>query len=414
MKGEGRIVVIADDITGAAEIAGIAKRHGLHTELLTFTPSATHGRSRLLSRPQPGTQVVVVATDTRSGSKEEAIATVRLAAQQFAGADSHLTPYNGPALPGPARSCLALPGARLFKKTDSALRGHIAAELTALMEATGYKKTLLIAQNPSKGRIISGGTYYINGVPLADTAFRYDPEFPAVTSTARDIVGGNENIIIADAVTAADVYIKLSETEADTLVAGAADCFEAFLTTVGADSGRAPHPRATAQTLHTSHFTLHTPHSPFIIVCGSTQSRSLEDEPFIRQSDAEEIGLPVELFHGRQSPEAWFERLQQSYSRHNAIVVTIGQPSTGGKDYAVRLRNLMAEAVGRLVSARQPATLVIEGGATAFATLQQLGWQVFTITAELAPGVVSMDHKGTAVILKPGSYPWGNLFTLKS
>ena len=65
-----------------------------------------------------------------------------------------------------------------------------------------------------------------------------------------------------------------------------------------------------------------------------------------------------------------------------------------------------------LEGGRGRLSLIIEGGATAWATLQALGWTEFTITAQLAPGIVQMSAtNGTLVTLKPGSYPWGNLFS---
>nr|WP_286524181.1 nucleotide-binding domain containing protein [Duncaniella freteri] len=57
---------------------------------------------------------------------------------------------------------------------------------------------------------------------------------------------------------------------------------------------------------------------------------------------------------------------------------------------------------------------MIEGGATAYASLQRLGWDTFTITDEIAPGVIRMRApNGTHVTMKPGSYPWGGLFPSK-
>jgi len=65
----------------------------------------------------------------------------------------------------------------------------------------------------------------------------------------------------------------------------------------------------------------------------------------------------------------------------------------------------------RLVSEHRPDHLIIEGGATAWATLQALNWTEFQIERQIAPGVVQMSAtNGTLVTLKPGSYPWGNLF----
>ena len=55
-------IVLADDITGAAEIAGISMRYGLKTLLITnITPSAHYDAD-----------TVVIATNIRSMTKEVA------------------------------------------------------------------------------------------------------------------------------------------------------------------------------------------------------------------------------------------------------------------------------------------------------------------------------------------------------
>ena len=149
------MIVIADDITGAAEIAGIAFSHGADVRLVCSSSVsccnvATDGTT-------------VIATDTRSMSEAEAIAeTHRIA------------------------SALSHQPSAIFKKTDSALRGHVVAELQALMEATGALRCVYLPANPSKGRTIRNGVYYINNVPIHETDFSFDPEFPAKTSVLRE------------------------------------------------------------------------------------------------------------------------------------------------------------------------------------------------------------------------------------
>ena len=61
--------IIADDITGAAEMAGIAHRLGFSAHLQLCSPSSnTHHLS-------PNTQqLLVLATDTRGINEEEAVA----------------------------------------------------------------------------------------------------------------------------------------------------------------------------------------------------------------------------------------------------------------------------------------------------------------------------------------------------
>ena len=53
--------------------------------------------------------------------------------------------------------------------------------------------------------------------------------------------------------------------------------------------------------------------------------------------------------------------------------------------------------------------LIIAGGATAAAVLQELAWTQFEVVHVWGPGVVTLQPTtapGFAVTMKPGSYPW--------
>lgn len=351
------MIIIADDITGAAEIAGMACD-----------------------------DTKVIATDTRSLSQDEAEAELHRVISKHNLKKS---------------DCI-------FKKTDSALRGHIVAELKVLMHELSYDKCLLLPQNPSKGRVIRQGKYYINNVLLHETDFSNDPEYPATSSDVTEILTGahylslnaplQKGINIAEATDANEIEIQLNKTDGNTLIAGAADLFKAIN----------PQPPS-----HNLPPTTNNP-QPIIVVCGSTQSKSLADTVEMQRLNAQEIPMESDVFHGRTSADSWIDELKKAYSSAHAVVLTIGHPSEGGKGYAVRLRNVMAEAVKQLVEVEAPKTLIIEGGATAFAVLSSLGWSQFFMEHEYAPGVVALNHKGTHIILKPGSYPWSGIFTIEN
>jgi len=136
------MIVIADDITGAAEMAGIAHEAGYDVRLVCGGDTATSGTT-------------IIATDTRSMTEDEAIAETRRITAHFSSAkpDSSFFIFHS----------------SLFKKTDSALRGHVVAELKTLMETMGYQRAVYLPANPSKGRIIKDGVYYINGTPIDQT-----------------------------------------------------------------------------------------------------------------------------------------------------------------------------------------------------------------------------------------------------
>ena len=376
------LIIIADDITGAAETAGTVLRHGLKA-VLTIGPTET---------PQ-GADAWVIATDTRSQSEACAVNTVRTIAGRLKG-------YGR--------------GNMIFKKTDSVLRGHVKAELLALMEETGYRQALLIPQNPTKGRIIRNGRYYVDGRPLDETAFSYDPEYPARTSSVKELLndehvsimtladspdpmGEDIRIYIAEAASYNEMRTQAEKAGAGIMPAGGADFLDVLLCM-----------SHTARPTDTKSKRIRLPERT-IIVCGSTQSEDLTDRPFVTRTGAYVATMPTDVFNGAP-PDEWIASVAQAYASRKSAVITIGKQENKGAGYAVRLKGIMAEAVRRSVEASLPEMIIIEGGATAFAVIQALGWNTFGIKSEYAPGIVGMTHGKTEIILKPGSYPWGENF----
>lgn len=355
------IAVIADDITGAAEMAGIAHRLGLRVKL-TVEPAEA-----------PGCDVIVVATDTRSMSESEAAAESRRVASALA----------------------SMPEVEhIFKKTDSALRGHVVAELEAIISATLYTKALYIPANPSKGRIIRDGVYYVGDKPIHETDFSFDPEFPAFSSKMAERFPECEvkGIEYADAVSEDDMVHAVSSAGNDTILAGAADLFTAFL----------KHHLPVDGARETETFTLDT--TDTLIVCGSTQSKPID-------CGIETLYMPTTLYDGETTADSWADVLEKEYDLRHSLILAIRDRHRTGKEIAVHLRETTGHIVQRLVGHHAPTELVIEGGATAYAILRKLGWESFTITHEIAPGVIRMrSDNGTHITMKPGSYPWGGLF----
>ena len=340
-------------------MAGIARRLGFRVTLTTDTASAP-----------ADTDVLVIATDTRSMTETDAVAESARVACAVA----------------------AMPGvSHIFKKTDSALRGHVTAELRALLDNTRYTRAVYLPANPSKGRTIRGGIYYIGGTPLHETDFSFDPEFPAFSSRLDERLSADFDLNCPDAVSADDITEAVASASDDTLLAGAADLFTAFL-----------HCHGKAKEIAAS-----KPEIDFndtIIVCGSTQSQPID-------CGIATSYMPTPVYDGDATGHAWAEAIRSDYRDSHKIILAIADRHRTGHDAAVWLREAMAETVADLVDVHQPRELIIEGGATAYAILRRLGWQSFVITDEIAPGVIRMlAPNGTRVTMKPGSYPWGGLF----
>ena len=72
---------------------------------------------------------------------------------------------------------------QIYKKTDSTLRGNIAAELEALLPRT----VVYIPAYPNLGRTVVNGELLIHGTPVAETDFARDPRHPIKSSTINDL-----------------------------------------------------------------------------------------------------------------------------------------------------------------------------------------------------------------------------------
>ena len=82
---------------------------------------------------------------------------------------------------------------------------------------------------------------------------------------------------------------------------------------------------------------------------------------------------------------------------------------------AHHLREMTAALIHHLVAIRMPQQLILEGGASAFAALRHLGWNKLEVVSQLAPGVIlTKAPNGTFVIMKPGSYPWGEALSFEN
>ncbi len=393
------MIVIADDITGAAEMAGIAHQHGLSVRLsIAGSLCCDRGAAER-------TDVLVIATDTRSMTEEEAVHETLRITSHLSTLNSHLSPLTS----------------HLFKKTDSALRGHVVAELSALMQATGYQRAIYLPANPSKGRVIRNGCYYIKEVrgeksevrevPIHETAFSYDPEFPAKTSVLKERFPDAEehHILMPDAETVTDIqHIVAANDDGHTLFAGAADLFETYLEVRGERlevRGKRLEVRDMSESKNyplTSHLSPLTSKST-LFLCGSTQSKPLD------------LGfpvtpMPIAIYDGSEDITPWLEEAEKLYEQQGSLMITIPHRHRTGKEVAIHLREMTAELIQHLVAKRAPQQLIIEGGASAFATLQHLGWNELEVVCQIAPGVIKTKApNGTFVIMKPGSYPWGHL-----
>ena len=368
------MIILADDLSGAAEVAGICRRFG-RDAALTLGAAATGGEA---------SRVEVIDTETRDLAPAEAAAAAR-------------------------RLCpAALPG-QLYKKTDSVLRGPVRAEIEAAMLRSGARLCLLVPCNPSRGRTIRDGVYYVDGVPLADSEFGLDPISPARTSHVLDLLGPGElptvfvapggalpasGIVVGGAETTADMAGWARRLDETTLAAGAADFLAAILEVRGGEGGSSGASRQDAAVPP-------LPDGAWLLVSGSRSEASHAALAALEARAVPVMRVPAADQGGWQTGAA---RALSGAARGALAIDRAASPED-----PTQLLAALCGAAAVIIASREPAVLLAEGGATAAAVARRLGWTRFSVDGELAPGVVVLrPHAAPRLrfVVKPGSYPW--------
>lgn len=351
------IVVIADDLSGAAELAGVAVDMGLTAEVQTrFSPLAT-------------SRVVCLDMEGRSLRADAAAAQAEAV----------------------YRAVVASRPEWVFLKFDSVLRGNIAAQIAATLEAGRLIRAVLITANPRRGRTIRNGTYFVEGVALDQTAFANDPVYPCATSSVRELLGTEDRrIITPDAGSTNDLKEWAGRVDDGTLAAGSADFFETLLRLRTFIPRPSLEVRGQGQPV--------TPlEAPVLVVCGSRAGWP------IRVGEATDRGVSV--FDIMDDPRLAADTL----AREGRLLVGIGErgPTDSATPFALldKLGDRIAEICARVV----PSTLLLEGGATAEIVIRRMGWSRLLCRSGVGGGVGTLcpaDRPEPVVHIKPGSYPW--------
>lgn len=352
-----KVLAIADDLTGAAEIAGIGLRYGLRAQLLRV-PASTYiegltvfdTNSRMLAPHQASERV----TSFTSG----------LHAEEFD---------------------------LIYKKVDSALRGHVCGEITVLLRKLGWTRSLLVPQNPSRGRTIEAGIYRIDGVSIDQTDFANDASRPLRSAVARELLGqeASDEVVIGEGSTIQDIRRLAAGLTSGTLPAGGADFFQANLERFGL---RPVQTRPAPQ-----------PGDRCLFVCGSA---SAYGRGLARRF--EELGVPVVRMpaDARDAAQVWAAQTMQALARGPRVFMTIDRPITFDAAAARSYTETLADAVSLVLAKAQVSMLMIEGGETAAAVCHKSGWRSLEVLHERAPGVVELRAGGQRFVIKPGSYQW--------
>jgi len=353
-----RVLIVADDLTGALDTAGAFASRGIATKVVA-QPGAGDAESIR------NAQVVAINTASRHLPAAEAAIHILQSAQLLS---SHHFDI-------------------VFKKIDSTLRGNVVVETETLMNVCGRGVALVAPAFPAQGRTVINGMVHVEGVPLPETGFAKDAlsppplqslgeVFAAVMGAARVAAWQSgqaltlpaSGVVIADAANDHDmteVFDKVADRVSKTLLVGSAGLGEMLANRLG--SG-----------MHVNEAARLEPVSdPIVFVVGSRAARSREQ---VEQLRREPQTVVIEAPNGETCSMA------DAAGARQIILLAVENPDADDAD-AEKVALRMARTGLEIAAFNRAAAMVVTGGDTALAVLLEAGCNVVDVCGNLMPGI---------------------------
>ncbi|MBJ7481785.1 4-hydroxythreonine-4-phosphate dehydrogenase PdxA [Rhodococcus sp. (in: high G+C Gram-positive bacteria)] len=379
------LVIIADDLSGAAESAAgfLLRSSGISLRLGPGAPD--------------GSGVTVFDLHSRRSDPAEASRDVRSVLQSSDGSE-------------------------IVKKIDSLLRGNIAAEVGEL--SRDGSPVIVAAGLPRQGRTVQDGVVLVDGVALHSTDLWRAESTPAPRSIAEalgpsaitsgvsldDIRSGRLNQVLASISEAGSVAICDVETDSDLelIVAAAQDVRGSRLVGTSALATAVARRRtmqspAACPSLRDSRSTL--------VVVGTADASAGDQVALLRDSGAHHIEVnSAELLAHSVDPLPILNALDRGN-----VVVSVSGPVVPAE--SVHLVSALADLIAAVDAGfshdEYPIDLVLTGGETARSVLDRLRIDTLSPIYEIEHGaVLSVDRTGRYIVTRPGSF--GNAHSLFS
>lgn len=367
MKSYPQIVLIADDLTGAADAAGGIAAGGLVTVLS-------------LTGAFPGPcDALMLTSESRDFPGDEAQRRVRALVSRL------------------REDGILSQDSLLYKKMDSTLRGHPREELAAVLEEARMDRALVAPAFPAQGRTTVGSRQLVGGVPLEGTEFGREVKtsdlrrvfretgIPVKPLSLSDMRGGRLEtllarndpcLLIADAETDADLA-RLARAASGRIrvFCGSAGLMSALMKAGG---------WASRVSVDAPPELLPSP-SPVLVVAGSRHPRTQEQVRQIRREGVPVVGLVADDA-GAEAPGIQQGREAAAVLEGGRDVVLAVEDEGSGPTRAEVARRL-GVVCRAVVERSRPGVLLLTGGETAAAVCRQLGVSAIRLIGEIEPGI---------------------------
>lgn len=404
------LLIIADDFTGALDTGVQFAARGIKTRVVVGADAAlTHQNA----------DVLVVDTETRHLPAAQAYAAVEGLVQR--------AKYAG--------------FAYLYKKTDSALRGNVGAELAALLSASSSRQLAFLPAFPQMNRVTKNGVQYIDGVPVTESPFGVDPFEPVRHAAVTDLLAEQIDLptasfpaLAADgSVPAEDGILVFDAATVDELRStGRALLNNGGLRVLAGCAGfGAVLPELLG--LGGTDVTCPALDPRLLVICGSVNAITLAQLDKAEQAGFTRLRLTP---HQKLMPDYWrsadgrmtLDHIEETLAAHPYNIIETNdeggnEPTAAAADalgltreaMRVRIASGVGQLVGALFASPAVGTLLLTGGDTLLQCMNSIGVHELEPICEMERGVVlaRFGCGGTTryVITKSGGFGQADLLT---
>lgn len=404
------LLIIADDFTGALDTGVQFAARGIKTRVVVGADAAlTHQNA----------DVLVVDTETRHLPAAQAYAAVEGLVQR--------AKYAG--------------FAYLYKKTDSALRGNVGAELAALLSASNSRQLAFLPAFPQMNRVTKNGVQYIDGVPVTESPFGVDPFEPVRHAAVTDLLAEQTDLPAASfpalaangSVPAQDGILVFDAATVDELRStGRALLNNGGLRVLAGCAGfGAVLPELLG--LGGADVTCPALDPRLLVICGSVNAITLAQLDKAEQAGFTRLRLTP---HQKLMPDYWrsadgrmtLDHIEETLAAHPYNIIETNdeggnEPTATAADalgltreeMRVRIASGIGQLVGALFASPAVGTMLLTGGDTLLQCMNSVGVHELEPICEMEHGVVlaRFGCGGTTryVITKSGGFGQADLLT---
>jgi hypothetical protein len=410
--------VIADDLTGATDVALMLAREGMKVVQTVGVPTS--------SAALPEADAVVVSLKSRTNAPEEAVEWSLAACEALLGAGAQQILF---------KYCST------FDSTD---HGNIGPVTDALMKRLGARYTIACPAFPANGRSVFQGHLFIGSVLLSDSPMKDHPLTPMRDANLVRVLQPQTTLPVglvpfgtveqgADAVRAAFealaknspvIAVADAVTNDHLRILGAAFAGEKLLTGGSGIALGLPDNFRKAGLLATSAtaapFVAPKGHTAILAGSCSVATRAQVADAKAKGIEAFEID-PVALAEKRLTAQHILDWALPRLGATPVLVYSTAEPDAVraiqerfGRDAAGAMVEHLLADVARGFAANGVTRLVVAGGETSGAVVSALGVTMLEIGPEIDPGVpwtLAADGHTIALALKSGNFGTNDFFT---